>query len=846
MRILAQVLQDIRFGLRILRRSPIFTIVAVASLGLGIGGSAAVFTLINAIVLRTLPIEEPDRLFTVERLRADEVIPRFSWPAVEHFRDEMKGRAELAAASPITTMQVDAGGPAGRGAERGSVQLVSGEYFEVLRQRPRLGRLLTPADNRSLGGHPVAVISYGYWQRQFGGAPDVVGRQISFNGAPFTIVGVTAPEFFGTTVAVRGADAWVPIMMQAAIRHAGNVSSHESGDTRKPWPPQPNVEWLNLFARAPRGTAPETLAAALQVMHQATLDSRRDIGSDFNALLRSERMQVSPAARGLSSLRTGASAPLYMLLAMMIVLLLIACGNVAGLLTARATARQREIAVRLSLGAARRRLLQQMLVESLLLGVLGGVLGLALAQWGRELLLRLFITGQATLVTLDVGIDWKVVGFAAAVTLGAGLLCGLIPAWRASRIAIADSLKTQSRSVGDGKRTQLVGRALVVAQMAFCLLLLVVAALFVRSLRALAGSEIGFDRSHVLTARLDLRSMALDPDARLALYDRVLARLAAVPGVASASFSQNGPVFGSSQISGFGIEGYTPRQGERMTTNEETVTEQYFSTVGLRVIEGRGFTPDDRRPGAKATLVNQTMAKRFFPNGGAVGKRWSYDSNSVLTPDAFVIVGVVEDAKYRDLRSAPPTMTYHLSGPSVDAPLNDLEVRTSGAPETMTATIRQVLAEAEPRLPVFDLAPLAARVTRAMSQDAVIAQLTSVFGGIALLLACLGLYGTISYGVSRRVAELGLRIALGAGRRQVLWLVMREALIVVALGAGLGLPLTYFASRSLASMLYGVGPVDPVAYASGALLLIGVGLFAAYVPARRASRIEPMVAINLS
>ena len=842
MSILAQVFQDLRFGLRLLRRSPVFAIVAVGSLGLGIGGSAAVFTLINAIVLRTLPIEEPDRLFAADRMRADEVVPRFSWLSVERLRDELKGRAEIAAASPVTAMLMDASG-GGRGNERGYVQLVSGEYFDVLRQRPQHGRLLTPADNQSLDAHPVVVISDGFWKRQFGGRTDAIGRTIAFNGTPFTIVGVTRPDFYGTTVAVRAAEAWVPIMMQSAMRYGGNVSSHGTADTRKPWPPQAGVEWLNVFVRAPRTTSEQTIAAAMTVVHQSLLEASGDVDRTVDARLRSERVQLTPAARGISSLRTSATATLYVLLAMMIVLLLIACGNVAGLLTARATARQREIAVRLSLGAARRRLVQQMLVESVLLALCGGVLGLAIASWGRELLLRLFVTGQTTIVTLDAGMDWKVIGFASGVTLGAGVLCGLIPALRSTRTAIADTLKTQSRALGDGRRTLFVGRALVVAQMAFCLLLLVVAALFVRSLRALSATEIGFDRDHVLTARLDLRSTGIGPEARLELYRRVLDRLTAVPGVASASFSQNGPVYSSSQISGFSIEGYTPRQGERMTTNEEIVTDQYFSTVGLRVIEGRGFGPEDRGPDSKATLINQTMARKFFPNGGAVGKRWAYDSSQVLTPNAYVIIGVVEDAKYRDLRAAPPTMTYHLSGPSEDALLNDLEVRTSGAPEAMTATLRQVLAEAEPRLPIFDFAPLSARVSRAMSQDTVIAQLTSVFGGIALLLACLGLYATISYGVSRRIGELGLRIALGAGRSQVLWLVMREALIVVAIGAALGLTLSYFASHSLRTLLFGIGPIDPVAYSVAALLLVGVGLLAAFIPARRASRVEPMVAI---
>ncbi len=842
---LSDALQDLRFGLRLLRRSPVFTTVAVSSLALGIGGAAAVFSLLNAIVLRSLPVAEPDRLFVAERHRPDEMSPRFSWPEAGRLRDDLAGRAELAAASSVATMQLrPARASATAAAERGSIQLVSGEYFDVLGQRPQAGRLLTREDNRVLDGHPVVVISHGYWQRSIAGASDAVGQTLAINGTAFTIVGIAAPGFFGTTVSMRGVDAWVPLMMQSAIRYAGNASSHNDADTRKPWPPQENVEWLNVFARVPRGTEPQTIAAALTVRHHADVSSRSGADTDFAERLRAERVVLAPAGRGLSSLRDQASTTLYVLLAMMIVLLMIASGNVASLLVARATAREREIAVRLSLGAGRLRLIRQLLVESMLLGLAGGGVGLALAVWGRDLLLGLFVSGQTSLITLDITLDWRVMAFAVGMSLMTGLGCGMLPALRGTRVPVSESLKLQSRAVGlHSRRTLVAGRALVAAQMAFCLLLLIVAGLFVRSLRVLATSEIGFDRHHVLGARIDVRSLGYSAGQRQALYRRLLDRVQALPGVESASLSQNGPVVTSSQISGFSVEGYTPRSGERMSTNEEIVTEDYFSTVGLRILRGRPFGPADRAEGSKSTLINETMARRFFSGQDPIGKRWAYDIDAVSTPEAFVIVGVVEDAKYRDLKSAVPTMTYHLSGPSEDAVLNDLEVRTAGVPEALVATLRQALTEAEPGLPVYDILPMAQRVARSLSQDTVIAQLTSVFSGISLLLACLGLYGTISYGVNQRVAELGLRIALGADRRQVLWLVMREALVLVAIGSAAGFSLAYLAARSLSTVLHGIGPVDPVAYGAGAALLLGVGLVAAYLPAFRASRIEPMRAL---
>jgi predicted permease len=842
---LSDALQDLRFGLRLLRRSPVFTTVAVSSLALGIGGAAAVFSLLNAIVLRSLPVAEPDRLFVAERHRPDEMSPRFSWPAAGRLRDDLAGRAELAAASSVATMQLrPAHASATAAAERGSVQLVSGEYFDVLGQRPQAGRLLTRDDNGVLDGHPVAVVSHGYWQRSLGGASDAVGQTLAINGTAFTIVGIAPPEFSGTTVAMRGVDAWVPLMMQSAIRYGGNASSNNDGDTRKPWPPQEDVAWLNLFARVPRGTEASSIAAALTVRHHADVSSRTGVDTDYGDRIRAERIVLAPAGRGLSTLRNQASTALYVLLAMMIVLLMIASGNVASLLVARATSREREIAVRLSLGAGRLRLVRQLLVESMLLGLAGGAVGLGLAVWGRDLLLGLFVSGQTSVITLDTGMDWRVMAFAVGMSLMTGLLCGMLPALRGTRIPVSESLKLQSRAVGlHSRRTLLAGRALVAAQMAFCLLLLVVAGLFVRSLRVLSTSEIGFDRNHVLGARVDVRSLGYSAEERLVLYRRLLDRVQTLPGVESASLSMNGPVMTSSQISGFSIEGYTPRSGERMSTNEEIVTEDYFSTVGLRILRGRSFGPADRSKGSRSTLINETMANRFFPGQDPIGKRWSYDSNGVSTPDAFVIVGVVEDAKYRDLKSKVPTMTYHLSGPSADDILGDLEVRTAGSPEALVATLRQALAEAEPRLPVYDILPMEERVARSLSQDAVVAQLTSVFSGISLLLACLGLYGTISYGVNQRVAELGLRIALGADRRQVLWLVMREALVLVAVGSAVGFSLAYLAARSLGTVLYGIGPVDPVAYGAGGALLLGVGLVAAYLPAFRASRIEPMRAI---
>lgn len=846
---IVEFFRDLRFGARLLRRSPGFTFTAVMSLGLGIGGATAVFSLVNAIVLRTLPVPDPQQLFAAEvRSTLQDHGELFSAPTFEHARDEVASRnaGELFAATGVTGMQLQPDGDAAPG--RGSVQLVSGEYFTVLRQQPQLGRLLTPSDNRVVGGHPVVVISDGYWRRRLNGQPDAVGRQLSINGTSFTIVGIARPRFFGTTVSLRGPDAWIPFMMQPVVRYSSNASNSGDSDPRKPWPPQSEIAWLNVFARIPGSGAVAAAADAFTLVHQRDRDAVLPKGAteDDRAGIRKQRVALVDASTGISSLRDGASQPLFVLLAMVGVLLVIACGNVAGLLLSRAAGREREIAIRLSIGAGRSRLVRQLLAESLLLATVGGVLGITFAAWARDALLALLVnvTTNPTPVDLNTGLDWRVLGFALGISMMTGILCGVLPATRGTRVPVSESLKQQSRgSVGaEGRRGLLVGKILVGAQMAFCLLLLVVAGLFARSLQSLTQTDVGFDKAHILAARVDVRGAGYTSEERQALYRRIVERLETLPGVRFASLSSNGPLANSARISSMGVEGYTPARDEQLRTNEEVVTDRYFDTVGLKVIDGRGFGPEDRKPGSLNTIINATMAKRFFPGRSAVGKRWSY--GSTIDKDANVIVGVVEDARYVQLRTPPPNMAYHLAEASPDDVLSDIEIRTTGAPGALAATVRDVLAQNEPRLPVVEVVPLTDRIARGVSQDRMVARLTSVFGALALLLASLGLYGTISYGISRRVAELGLRMALGADRGMVLWLVLREALTLVVIGALIGLPLAFMAGRAMSKLLFGVGAADPVSFGLGAATLLVVAAVAAYLPAHRASRIEPMVALG--
>jgi predicted permease len=844
---LSEFLRDLRFGARLLRRSPGFTSIAVLSLGLGIGGATAVFSLVNAIVLRTLPVPDPQQLFQARsQSPGREYGDLFSGPAFEHSRDELsaRGAGELFAATSVAGMQLQPDGDA-VGA-RGTVQLVSGEYFTALRQQAQLGRLLAPSDNRAVGAHPVAVISDSFWRRRFATAADAVGRPLAINGTSFTVIGITRPRFFGTTLALRAPDVWIPYMMQPVVRYSQNASNSNSADPRKPWPPQPEMAWLNVFARVPahgEGTVDAMMTTVFRRDNEAVLAA--DATADDRAGIRQQRVTLTDVSTGLSPLRNSVAQPLYVLLAMVAAVLAIGCGNVAGLLLSRAAGRAREMAIRQSIGAGRMRLVRQLLAESALLAVAGGLVGIGFAMWARDALLALMVNvGSSSTLDLNTALDGRVLGFSLAISALTGIGCGVLPAFRGTRVPVADALKEQGRgSVSEGgRRGLLIGKALVAVQMAFCLLLLFVAALFTRSFRALTQNDIGFDRAHVLTARVDVRGAGYSPDERQALYRRLVESLEAIPGVEAASLSANGPLGGSQRISSLSVEGHTSGPDERIRTNEETVTDRYFETMGLRILDGRGFRAEDRVAGAHATLVNATMAHRFFPGQSAVGKRWDY--GDAIGKDSQVIIGVVEDARYVDLKVAPPNMAYVLADVNPDDVLSDIEVRTAGVPGALAQTVRETLARVEPRLPIVEVVALEDRLTRGVIQDRMVARLTSVFGALALLLASLGLYGTISYGISRRVAELGLRMALGANRGMVLWMVLREALWLVAIGAAVGVPLALLAGRSMRTLLFNVGAADPLSFIAGAAILLTVAAVAAYLPAHRASRIEPMVALG--
>jgi predicted permease len=834
LRLVEHFLADLRFGARLLVRGPGFTTVAVLSLALGIGSSSAIVSVINAIVLRSLPIADPQELHIAQAMEPNEVEQLFPYPVVARAAELLAGRAQVAAQSSVESVLIATreGGEASP-PEAAQLQLVAGDFFGTLRQRAQIGRLLGPDDNRTLGQHPVAVISDRYWSRRFGRSGRVLETELIINGSSMAVVGVAAREFFGTTVDTETPDVWAPAAMQAALRFAGGYD-RSGGDLLKPWPSQPEIAWLRVMIRTPAAGAPAAAEAMTLARQRESPPGVRD----------AEAVPVTlvPGSRGFSPMRSELTTPLIVLLLAVGLLLAIACANIASLLLARATTRTREMAIRLSIGAGRGRLIRQLLTESLLLASVGGVLGLLLASWGSTALLTILTHGKPV-SSIDVRPDWRVIGLTFATSMATALAFGLLPALRGTRVPLADSLKAQARSVigaaGHGGRVPL-GKVLIAGQMAVAILLLLGAALFVQSFQALVHVDVGYDRGHVLVARIDARSSGYTVADRPALYTRVIETLGRLPGVVAVSASAT--MFSGRNRGAFSIEGYTPTRGEQMNTLKEWVTSDYFRTVGLAITQGRGFGPEDSANSRRVSVINETMARRYFRDQNPIGKRLTWGTSD-FDRDGFEIVGVVEDARYDDVRAESLNMAYILVEQS-ERFVGNVEVRAAGNPTALANAVRNALRESEPRLAVGTIETLDTRVARSIGVDRLLAWLTMAFAAAALGLVCLGLYGTISYAVRRRTAELGIRIALGADRGAVQWLIVREALLLVLLGGAIGLPLAFLAARAVGSLLYATAPSDPVAYGTAVGVLVVVSAFAAYLPARRASRLDPMIALR--
>jgi predicted permease len=834
--------QDLRYSVRSLRRTPVLAATVIVTLALGIGANTAIFSLLNAVVLRTLPLPAPHELSLLSKRMPPSVgdvigsdrSDIFAYTAVERFERALPAGVRLAALSSPMRLDLRLGSDDGVTSAFG--QLVSGGYFSTLGVTPAAGRLISFDDNRTIDGHPVAVLGYRFAERQFSLASAALGRTIPINGVAFTVVGVAEPSFTGTSVGTV-IDIWLPVAMQHAVAYQQNVATHNAEGTL-PWLSQSGIEWLNVVVRAPGRDIDTAHTGLTQAYRQeAALEAERRGADDEETrrLLQSELI-VEPFAGGFSVVRTQFAEALLLLMAMVVILLLIACANIANLLLARASSRQAEIGIRLSLGAGRGRLIRQLAAESALLSLLGCLAALPLARWLSVSLAELALVRN----TLPQGfsLDARVLWFATGITLATGVLFGLVPAFRATTLAPSDALKGGAATRGFSGVP--VMRPLVAAQVSLSVLLVVAAALLGRSLLNLWNLDPGFDRNRLVSVTLAApKQFAATPVQQRAMEARILERVRAIPGVVNAAFSTSGTLSGRQAIGGSDIEGYQPAVGEVVRLQENSVGPDYFATTGMVLREGRLFADRDIESGvAAAAIVNETTARRYFAGRSPLGRRIGYG------PPDKEIVGVVSDARVNGLREAPRPMVFYPLGHREEF-ASYLDVRVTSDSARVGGDLRQAIAGAEPRLIIRNVVAIDESLERSLTRDRLVAYVASGFGATALLLACVGLYGVMSFAVVRRTREIGVRAALGARPADLLRLVIADGMRVVIGGLVLGVAGAVAGARLVEALLFDITPSDPITYAGVIVVLILAGFVACYMPARRAASVNPMAALRM-
>jgi predicted permease len=826
------LIHDIRYALRQLRKSPGFTLVAVLTLALGIGANTGIFTLVNAVLLKSLPVPNPEQLFLVRMSDRLAENTRFSYPLFQNMRAALPQSASVAAMTWPADFYASFGNDQ---PEMVTGQLVSGNYFQTLETHPALGRLLISNDDRVVGGSPVAVLSYGCWQRRFGQDANVIGRKIVVNGMPLEVVGVAAPGFFGARTGTAP-DFWLPTAMQSAVHYAQHYSQTEAAEFDKPWTSQPDIRWLQFIVRVKN---PETRSQISTVLNQIFRQELQHEGLDSADPLSQTRLELEPGNRGLATLRRSFSQPLLVLMGMVGLVLLIACANLANLLLARAAAREREIAVRLSLGATRTRLVRQLLTECVLLSVFGGLLGIAVAYWCSSVLPKWASSG-ATPIPLNLAPDARVLFFSTAIAILTGMLFGLAPALQGTRVEPVHALKTRTGGTSAGTAGWSFKQTLVASQVALSLVLLVGAGLFIRTLRNFSELDPGFDQDHILTVWLDTHMGGYKGEQLSFLYQQLIERLEAIPGVRSASLASCGLATGCGDASDIYLPGVPHTNGET-DAQERRVSQHFFGTAGIPLIEGRDFATIDTEKSPPVAIVNQTFVHEFLKDKDPVGQYFGYDAKN---DHRFQIVGLVKDARVNDIRESAPPMIYHsVAQDVVDA--ESLDVRTFGDPGQLITQIRLAVRSVDPNLPIGGITTLSEQVRSNLAQQRLIARLTTIFGVLALGLAYLGLYGVMSYTVARRTSELGIRLALGSTRSNVLWVVLRESLVVTGAGILVGICLALAGSRVVRSMLFGLSPHDPLTLAVAATLLLLVSATSGLMPAWRAAHVDPIEALRV-
>ena len=847
---LEQIGQDLRYGLRQQGRSPGFTVAVVLSLALGIGANTAIFSLIDAVMLRMLPVKNPERLVLLNWASQKRPAamatqsgysdssetrwssPSFAYPSFEEFRAHNQSFSSVFGFISLERANINIDGQA----SLAEGELVTGDYFSGLGVSPILGRAIAADDERPSAPR-VAVISYGYWSRQFGSNPAVIGKHVDIKAVPFTIIGVAPPEFFGIQPG-RAIDFWAPLVDDPRLLpwSGSSTPGNRSPFTSRDW------WWLTMMARLKAGVTEQQANTELDVLFQ------QSISAVARASARPEttpHIELQPASGGLTYLRSQFSQPLQILMTVVAVVLLIACANVATLLVGRSAARQKEVAVRLSMGASRARLLRQLLTESVFLAGLGGVLGILFANWGSRFLFVLR-SHDGEPLHFDTHMDGKVLAFTAAVSLLTGILFGLVPALGTTRVELTPALKIGAGAVAFvTQKTRLaLGRALVVSQVALSLLLLIGAGLFVRTLQNLQNQNLGFDQRQLLLFALDPTQNGYQGQRLTDFYGRVLERLQGLPGAINATASTNALLSNWQSHSPVSIEGRKADPGQDMGADWNNVGPSFFETMGIRTLLGRGIEWRDTSSSPKVAVVNEAFANHFLDGGNPIGHRLRFDGLGKLV-EGYEIVGLVQDAKYAQLRNAPRPTVY-LPYSQMPYPLDSIhfEVRTAGDPLALVPSVRRVVRDLDSNVPLSDVKTQTEQIAETIVQERLFARLSSFFGALAVLLACIGLYGLMGYIVTRQTAEIGIRRALGAERVDIFGMVMRRVLVLVFLGVCIGVPAALAARRLISSYLFGLKATDPLTIVLCVLLMLAVSVLAGYFPARRAAKVDPLVALR--
>jgi putative ABC transport system permease protein len=819
------LVSDIQYALRALRAAPAFATVAIVSLALGIGANTAMFSIINAVMLKSLPVSHPEELVALVRGEEGDIFTNPLWEAIRDRQDMFSGIFAYGS----TSFNLSAGGEA----RRIYGTWVSGGYFSTLGVRPQAGRMLAQADDYR-GCPGVAVLSDGFWKSHYAADPAAIGKNIALDGHPFEIIGVADPRFSGVSVGQQP-QVFVPLCTEKIVRGGNSQLDHRSS-----W-------FLYIVGRPKAGVTAQQIVARFKTLAPAIVEATMppDWPAESVQYYRNTPFGITPAERGFSYLRTTYQKALYILMAIVALVLLIACANVANLLLARAAARQREMAVRVALGAGRGRLARQLLTESLLLSSIGAALGIAFAAWGSRLLVKLLSRSDQA-ISLDLGADTRVLLFTIGVATVTGLLFGLMPAWRAGRVDPQVAMKAQGRGVAEGHSRFGLGRALVVAQVALSLVLIVGAGLLLGSWRKLATVDPGFRPQQVLLVDADIRGTETPEEQRLALHGRMLEAIRSAPGVRSASASQITPVGGSTWNEELKIEGgaTAPANGKKGNVSwANAVSDGYFDTLGIPILVGRDFDSRDSKASPRVAIVNEAMAAKFFGTLAAVGRRFQKQEGSGWGPPIEVLA-VVGTTKYRSMRdSAQPIIYFPRAQESAVAQHVSFEVRTSGGPAGVVPAIAQAMATVSPRI-TLDFTTLEQQLSESLIVARSVASLSGFFGALAVLLAMIGLYGIMAYSVARRRNEIGVRIALGAEQGRVVRMVLGEVSRVVVIGAVVGILLSLVTMRLVKAFLYGVTPTDPVTLGGAVLLIVAVGMMAAAIPARRAARLDPVSALR--